>query len=132
VPEGFDLGSNRDGWKARMDALRRSQCDLMQALTDSQVDYDLGDEWIMAEFGTVRRGALVVGEREYSLVILPPNMETWLPSTVDLINEYLAHGGRLLALGEAPALVRGQPSDGPARLAQQFEDRWSDCRTRTR
>ena len=65
VPDGFDVGANREAWKAHKAALRRGQCDVIQALTDNQVDYDLGDEWIMAEFGKVRAGALVVGEREY-------------------------------------------------------------------
>ncbi len=88
------------------------------------MDYDLGDEWIMQEFGTVREGKLVIGEREYSLVILPPNMETCLPSTVDLLGEYLAHGGRVLALGEPPSLVRGRPDDAPARLPEEHAADW--------
>ncbi len=124
VPDGFDLGSNLDGPRAALAELRESQCAVVQALADGQVDYDLGDEGLMQEFGTVREGRLGIGEREYSLVILPPNMETWLPSTVDLLDEYLSHGGRLLALGEPPALVRGRPDDAPARLAEKHAEGW--------
>jgi hypothetical protein len=124
VPDGYDLGANLKAAKAGLEALRESQCAVVQALADGQVDYDLGDEWVMEEFGSVREGRLAIGEREYSLVILPPNMETCLPSTVELLRKYLDAGGRVLALGEPPALVRGHPDDAPAGLAREHAQGW--------
>ncbi|MFO7958719.1 MAG: glycosyl hydrolase [Candidatus Brocadiia bacterium] len=127
VPDIDGIGSGPQTSSNRLNRLRDSQADICQALTDAQVDYDLGDEWVMAEFGAVQDGALRVGRRDYEAVILPENMETWLPSTLELVEEFLGAGGTLLALGEPPATVRGRPSDAPAALADKHPDRWVDC-----
>ncbi len=125
VPEAHELGENVAHAKERLDALRESFCRLADALDSAHVDFDLGDEWIMEEFGGVEDGRLRVGERLYDVVVLPQGMETWRESTVALMRQYLQSGGRLRALGEPPRYVRGRPQDAPAALAQQFAGGWT-------
>jgi len=127
VPDIDGIGPGPKASEEHLSCLRESQSGIVQALTDAQVDYDLGDEWVMAEFGGVEDGALRIGRRDYDVVILPENMETWLPSTVELAEEFLAAGGTLLALGEPPRSVRGRPSDAPAALAEDYPERWVKC-----
>ncbi len=127
VPEFEDIGPAPQVAEERLGRLRESQSVIVQVLTDAQVDYDLGDEWLMAEFGSVESNALRIGERDYRVVVLPPNMETWLPSTLELMEQFMAAGGTLLAAGQPPACVRGRPDDGPGALPRRFPERWVQC-----
>ncbi len=127
VPQACRLGGNVERSEALINRLRGSQAGLVQGLADAHVDFDLGDEWLMAEFGSVRGGRMRVGRGEYSLVILPANMETVLESTLDLLDRYMKAGGTVLALGEPPACVRGRPSDAPAALSRRHAERWAKC-----
>jgi hypothetical protein len=91
--------------------------DLSNALERAQVEYDIGCEDIMARHGSVSAAsatdgpALVVGQRGYHTVVLPPRTENLNGSTVKLLEQYVAAGGRVLCCGETPQRVDGGSSD---------------------
>ena len=115
---------------SRMDFIRDSQVDLLVTLTGAQIDYDLGDEFLLAEFGRAEDGKLRVGERMYELVVVPPAMENWTNATLKLVGEYLATGGRILAL-TVPTHVNGRTNSAPADLAKQYPQQWTMFQTAT-
>ncbi|KQN99927.1 glycosyl hydrolase [Paenibacillus sp. Leaf72] len=78
-------------------------------------DYDLGDELIMKEFGKVKGDHIVVGEAMYSYVVLP-SLTNLLSSTLELLLEFMSHGGKVASYGEQPSLIDGKTSDKLAAL----------------
>lgn len=95
-----------------MTELRESQRTLVQCLTDAQIDFDLGDELIMAERGAVDTdaAALLVGSGRYEMFLIPANCDTVCASTVRLVNEFLSAGGTVLLVPPGPRFVNGRPS----------------------
>ena len=71
---------------------------LLESLQENQRDYDLGDEQIIAERGSVEGNMIMVGEQSYKAVILP-FMLTIRQSTVDLILKFAEKGGKIIAVG---------------------------------
>ena len=65
----------------------------------------------MARHGSVERAELVVGQRRYHTVVLPPLTENLNTKTMDLLQAYVKAGGTVLCCGSPPALVDGRPSD---------------------
>jgi hypothetical protein len=118
----FRLGEVDD--QACLEQMRTSQIDLLLRLYGDQVDLDLGDEFVLQELGRAENARLLVGERSYEAVVLPPGMENWTLATCALLARYLEQGGRLLALRNAPSFVDGRPSDQPAALQQQYAGQW--------
>ena|GEM_PF-6098664 len=93
-------------------------------LAAAQVGFDLGSEPVMAERSRVEGGCLIVGQRSYSVVILPPGLENLERSTLELMEEFTAQGGRVVSYVEAPALVNGREEIRPAKLAEAAGERW--------
>ncbi len=89
-----------------------------------QVEYDLGSEAVIREHGSIHNGKFRVGQRDYSLVVLPPAMENLDAATLSLLRDYLAAGGRVLDYGDPPRYVDGQASDAVMKLASQYSDTW--------
>jgi len=118
-----------DAGKTKLAELKKSQIDLVLALYGRQVDFDLGDEFIMEEFGDIAQRSLVVGHRAYETVIIPPGMENIRGSTLSLLERYLESGGQVLSLESLPSLVNGRKSERCARLRTQFEKQWTRCET---
>ena len=127
VPRSFRQGEEQAACGARLEELKEMQSEIVQALTDHQIDFDLGDEFIMAEMGSAADGAMRVGEGSYQVVVLPTGMETWLESTPDLLAHFLQQGGTVLALGDPPSMLNGRPSDRPAVLASEYAGGWVRC-----
>lgn len=79
--------------------LERNFLDLERILLHNQIGFDLGDEFLLADEGSVCENKLVCGKCTYSTVILP-----WCTkladSTVRLLKEFAANGGKVFALGE--------------------------------
>jgi hypothetical protein len=117
----------RDGLSPPLAHLQQQQCRTAQALADHQVDFDLGDELVMREMGSVDARLLRVGCAAYSVVVLPDCMELWLDSTLRLVEKFLAAGGSLLALGDPPAFLNARRSDAPSCLAEHFPTGWRRC-----
>ncbi|MBQ3590735.1 MAG: hypothetical protein II979_02235, partial [Clostridia bacterium] len=89
-------------------------------LTGSRIDFDYGEEQIMAEnhrFGCDRDPILYVGEAAYRIVVVS-GMLTMRESTYDILKTFLADGGKVIFSGELPAYLGGVPSDACRELLE--------------
>lgn len=75
---------------------------LLENLLDLQLDFEIGDETVMEEYASVTPdAALKVGSSSYRTVIVS-SCETLRPSTVKLLEQFAALGGRLVYIGAKP------------------------------
>jgi len=100
---------------------------LVTTLEKSQVEFDLACEDILGRHGAVYEARtegmdagplwLKVGQKDYYTIVIPPDVENLNSKTMDLLQEYGARGGRVLACGPPPQRVDGQLSDRGKNLA---------------
>jgi hypothetical protein len=88
-------------WKYH-NALVRLQDDLLAL----HRDFDYGDEIILSRHGRVREKDFIVKEGRYKTVIVPPSL-TWARTTVKLLKRFMNAGGKVLFVGETPAMIDG-------------------------
>ena len=96
---------------------------LLKRLEMAQVEYDLGCENTMADHGSVQGKALVIGERSYSVVVLPSAVENLDSSTGRLLARFVRAGGTVYRVLQEdthnwPVYVDGTRSPRLQRLAQ--------------
>ncbi|WP_423128393.1 glycosyl hydrolase [Gaoshiqia sp. Z1-71] len=87
-------------------------------------EYDLGSENVLKELGQVNKGKMVVGQRAYSLVVIPAEMENIDQQTFELLQKYLEQGGKLLSFTRQIARLNGAESDKVNQLASQYPEQW--------
>jgi len=92
---------------------------MVTTLAKGQVEFDLGCEDIIARHGSVDGAELVVGQRRYHTVVLPPLTENLNAKTMDLLEAYLAKGGTVISCGPTPACVDGSPSKRGSALSDR-------------
>jgi hypothetical protein len=63
------------GDRAKLTEIGDSFCKLVMALEGAQVEYDIGDEDLIARHGALDGGSLKIGSRTYRQVVLPPLIE---------------------------------------------------------
>lgn len=80
-----------------MDSLGNRLNELIKDLCKKHYNCDLGDEMIIAEHGDSAKGKFIIGECEYSTVVVP-FCETLLSSTVELLIEFASCGGRVISV----------------------------------
>ncbi len=94
---------------------------LRDSLLTANIDFDYGDEDILARHGKVRRGdrpTLRVNKAEYKAVVVPP-MRTIRSSTLALLKRFQAAGGLVVFAGDTADHVDARPSAAAAELAAQ-------------
>ena len=84
---------------------------LVVSLAKEQVEYDIGDEDILARNGSATGNSLRVGQRSYATVVLPPLTENLNAETLQLLESFLKGGGTVLSCSTPPERVEGQKSD---------------------
>ncbi|MNO80608.1 hypothetical protein D3C76_718200 [compost metagenome] len=90
---------------------------LTRWLCQSLIEHDYGSEGIIAGHGRVSGGSFIVGEAAYRVVIVPPSV-TVDQRTAELLREFSAQGGTLIAFEPYPVLVDGQEDAEFARFMQ--------------
>jgi hypothetical protein len=104
----------------RVKALDRALVDLEDTLLCAHLDFDYGDEEMVGRLGAVsrRRGTplLMVGRATYAVAVVPALL-TVRSSTLKLLEEFRAAGGRVVFAGEPAAHVDAEPSDAARLLA---------------
>ncbi len=106
------------GNKTKLKELGDAFFSFLMTLETAQVEYDLGDEDIIARHGSVKNGELVVGQRSYHTVILPPGTENLESTTLKLLSEFR---GRLFRCGEPIVRVDGAATDRVSSLGAKFD-----------
>ncbi|MCL4206313.1 MAG: hypothetical protein KJ000_27845 [Pirellulaceae bacterium] len=107
-----------------------AQIDTISELHRSGIDFDLGDEFSMAELGEVTDdGRLCIGQAVYETVMIPPAMDNWTSATLERIGKYLAAGGTIYAAGQPAAYVDGRKNERPAELAAKYAGQWKQSQT---
>jgi len=103
----------RDGFKNFVYRLEQRHC-----------EYDLGSENVLKVLGKVKGKQLQVGKREYSLVVIPAEMENIDQYTLVLLQGYLDHGGTVLSFINDIPYVDGSESEKAKELAAEFPKQW--------
>ncbi len=95
---------------------------LLKSLEAAQIEYDIGDEDIMARYGSIQgpelNSGLVISNRYYTTVVVPPLTENLNATTMDLLHDLLRDGGTVFCCGDPPARVDGALSDAGTLLAK--------------
>lgn len=91
---------------------------LLTDMAKAQVEFDIGCENIIETNGSVKGKSLIIGQRAYTTVILPPLTESLNAKTMDLLEAYVKAGGKVLCCGLPPTLVEAQPSDRAKALSK--------------
>lgn len=97
---------------------------LLDKLEAEQVEYDLGSENIIRDHGAIENGKFEVGEQQYSFVVLPEYMHNINTSTADLLEEYMAKGGKVLSLGKPPVYIDGVETERCSEWPNEFQEEW--------
>ncbi len=106
VAATFDVNPN-----GRFSAERYSNefRELAENLLDIQMDYDFGEESVMASEGAVENGRLTVGRVTYKTVLVSECL-TLEASTIALLRRFAEQGGRVAFIGGRPTNVGLKPS----------------------
>ncbi len=91
---------------------------LFHILSGNQIDFDYGEEDIMARHGKVENGVLYVGGCAYRKVLVA-GMDTLRAGTLALLESFAARGGEVIFAGDAPAYVDALPSNQAQKLAEK-------------
>lgn len=99
------------GWCDGLSGKEKRVCELeerfqqvFELLQRAHIDFDYGDEGLMAEYGAVKDNRIQVGSAEYDAVLVS-GLDTIRGTTVQLLREFAENGGKLLVCGEAPKAV---------------------------
>lgn len=88
--------------------LDRKLWDACRTLSKANVAYHFLDETLMEKYGFVEDGKIGCGKCSYDYLVLP-DMYTMDSTTEEFIRRYVAEGGKVLLLGEAPSYLEGEP-----------------------
>ena len=92
---------------------------LLNALMRTHRNFDIGDEQIISEIGSVAGGRFVVGQMAYRAVVVP-QMLTIRASTVALLKRFADQGGTVLVAEAYPALVDGAENSADLPILKAF------------
>jgi hypothetical protein len=102
--------------------LRQAAASLAQALSDAQADFDIGDEYVLADSGAVDGARLRMGNQSYELVVLPPGLRNLRHATLAMLRDFTQAGGRIIGVRPVEPLLDGRPGDWPAQLSAEWVD----------
>lgn len=113
------LQPNTTAWMYHADADFHSEIlnlsvafkEFIMSLEAAQLEYDLGSEQVLKRFGKTDKNGLVVGERSYSKIIIPPGMENIDSNTLKLLKDQSELSLELLVLSDSVNYIDGALSE---------------------
>lgn len=107
-----------------INSIREGFKNFVYRMEQQHLEYDLGSENVLKTLGSVEGDRLRVGKRDYSLVVIPAEMENIDQPTLALIEKYLENGGKILSFNKNIALVDGAESPKVNELAAKYPETW--------
>jgi hypothetical protein len=93
-------------------------------MEQQHLEYDLGSENVLKVLGSVDDEILLVGKRDYSLVVIPAEMENIDQSTFGLLQKYLDKGGKVLSFRKDIPMLDGELSGVVNELISKSGEQW--------
>ncbi len=90
-------------------------------LAGKRIDFDYGEEQIIARNYRIENGMLCIGNGKYKKVLISGAL-TVRESTMRILREFLEAGGTVVFTGELPEYVGGVRSSACAELIKEFEN----------
>ncbi|MGI5817742.1 MAG: glycosyl hydrolase [Armatimonadota bacterium] len=115
VESGWGFPDDKGGGES-LERLEEQLEGVIYALSNAGLDWDFGDESLMAKYAQVEGDRLHMGEMSYRLVVVPPAV-TLRSSTMELLEAFAGAGGEVLFVGDVAERVDAQPDARPADLA---------------
>ncbi|MCP4313642.1 MAG: hypothetical protein GY790_20505 [Bacteroidetes bacterium] len=106
----------------RMEGIQQSFKSFVWQLERNHVEYDLGSEHVLQNFGSVHGDKLRAGNREYGVVVIPASMENLDQSTYDLLTDFLAGGGEVFSFNTEIPYLDGEASGAVNELLNQYPE----------
>jgi hypothetical protein len=107
-----------------MDVIRDKFKNFVYQMEQKQLEYDLGSENVLKVLGSAKGKTLQVGKRDYSLVVIPAEMENIDQNTFELFEKYLAGGGKVLSFNRNISRCDGIESSKVKELAAKYPTQW--------
>jgi len=125
------LQPNTTAWMYFSRKMKNPQIDSIQhrfksfvwQLERRHAEYDLGSELVLRTHGSVIGDRLRVGNRDYSLVVIPASMENMDRSTYLLMEQFLEGGGTIISFTDEIPLLDGEPAEDINQLLKSHKDR---------
>ncbi|QHW35512.1 hypothetical protein GZH47_31985 (plasmid) [Paenibacillus rhizovicinus] len=96
--------------EAELKLIGESLKSLCRTLSSIHCQYELGDDLIMEEHGSVKDGQFIIGRSAYRVLALPA-MSVMRRSSFSLLKRFADEGGAILATAGTPYLLDGEPND---------------------
>lgn len=93
-------------------------------MEQNHLEYDLGSEKVLKELGGVKGNKLRVGYRDYSLVVIPAEMENIDRKTYELLCIFLGNGGKVLSFRKQIPMLDGDVSPLVDELMSKSKGNW--------
>ena len=89
-------------------------------LLTNHLDFDYGDEDIIARYGSVEGSMLKVGAADYKAVLVP-ELHTMRSTTLELLKIFKSTGGQIVFAGKTPEMVDGVKNNSVKDFAKSCE-----------
>jgi hypothetical protein len=109
----------------KINEIRNGFKNFVYRMEQKQLEYDLGSEYVLKIMGSVEGNHLRVGNRLYSLVVIPAEMENINQSTYDLLQKYLEKGGVILSFNMKLSCIDGTESPLIQDLVDKYPEQWT-------
>jgi hypothetical protein len=92
--------------KSAIAPYHESFAQLSRWMCQAFLEHDYGSESLIEGHGRVDEGSFIIGEAAYRAVVIPPGI-TLGGRTLELLKEFAAQGGRVVAFAPYPFLING-------------------------
>ncbi|HBF34451.1 TPA: hypothetical protein DDW35_07790 [Candidatus Sumerlaeota bacterium] len=99
--------------------IERQFQNLLVALEAYQIDHDLGDEDLIERHGNAEANSFVIGEREYTALVIPPAL-TWRKETLKKVWRFARKGGSVVIARPFAEQMDLETSQALERLSEEF------------
>lgn len=83
---------------------------ILQIVSKQHYNFDIGDEQLISEIGSIDHNLFVIGKMQYRVVVVP-TMLTIRPSTLNILCDFAKSGGKVIVVGDYPQYVEGQKDE---------------------
>ena len=103
-----------------IDAVESQYEETFRILMEAGIDFDYGEERLLAKYGQAAEGKLIVGQCSYDQVLLS-GAETLEETTWQLLMDFTAQGGKVIVAGREPDRIRAVKDERVGQLMKRAE-----------